>query len=167
VFFTKKQFQNMKSGAVIMLIMSLLVFTDCKQKGCTEILATNFNPDANKEDGSCIFPTDDFVGTWSATDTFRTTNANGTSQTVKSYTFTIRKQSTTDVFLKGFNSCTRDSIRCSVAGNGFRLTANTNNSCDVKELAGSKNEKVMVYSFKPEFSISGTTFLTSGKATKQ
>jgi hypothetical protein len=40
------------------LVLSALVTTSCKKKGCMDETATNFNSDAKKDDGSCTFTPD-------------------------------------------------------------------------------------------------------------
>ena len=37
-------------------ILSLFMFSACKKEGCTNDKASNFNAEAKKDDGSCIFP---------------------------------------------------------------------------------------------------------------
>lgn len=47
----------------IVLAALLMLGTSCtKEKGCTNELATNYDPDAEENDGSCIYETNDFVG---------------------------------------------------------------------------------------------------------
>ena len=42
---------------IFFLTVSLmLVFTACKKKGCTSYSAENYNSEAQKDDGSCVFP---------------------------------------------------------------------------------------------------------------
>lgn len=40
----------------LMIGSTALSFSACKKKGCTNPLATNYNAEANKDDGSCILP---------------------------------------------------------------------------------------------------------------
>ena len=62
-----------------LLIATSLVFTACKkEEGCTDSTATNYNADAEKDDGSCIYG---ILGTWTATsvniDSSQTVTING------------------------------------------------------------------------------------------
>ncbi len=62
-----------------LLIATSLVFTACKkEEGCTDSQATNYNADAEKDDGSCIYG---ILGTWTATsvdiDSSQTVTING------------------------------------------------------------------------------------------
>ena len=64
---------------IIYLFLSVsFVFTSCKKEGCTDSIASNYNPDAGKDDGSCIY---DIIDSWSATnvvmDTSVTVTING------------------------------------------------------------------------------------------
>tara|TARA_B100001964_G_scaffold211388_1_gene246627 strand:+ start:829 stop:1455 length:627 start_codon:yes stop_codon:yes gene_type:complete len=64
---------------IYLLIVTALVFTACKkEEGCTDSTATNYNADAEKDDGSCIYG---ILGTWTATsvniDSSQTVTING------------------------------------------------------------------------------------------
>ena len=41
---------------VLFLSITTIAFTACKKKGCTDPTATNYNENAEKEDGSCVYP---------------------------------------------------------------------------------------------------------------
>jgi len=44
-------------------ILTIGTFTGCKEEtGCTERLADNYNPDATRDDGSCVNARDKFLG---------------------------------------------------------------------------------------------------------
>lgn len=47
----------MKNPMILFLLAAILLTagTSCNRRGCTHPAALNYNPDANKEDGSCIF----------------------------------------------------------------------------------------------------------------
>ena len=67
----------MKKIIYLFLAVSF-VFTSCKKEGCTDSIASNYNPDAGKDDGSCTY---DIIDSWSATnvvmDTSVTVTING------------------------------------------------------------------------------------------
>ena len=46
----------------------LLSATACKKEGCMDVLATNYNEEAKKDDGSCIYPTFEAPNTYTFTD---------------------------------------------------------------------------------------------------
>ena len=39
------------------LILLSITITSCKKKGCTDELATNYNSEAKKDDGTCVYDT--------------------------------------------------------------------------------------------------------------
>lgn len=46
----------MKKYTSILLVLLVVGFVSCKKEGCTDEGASNYNPDAKKDDGSCVFP---------------------------------------------------------------------------------------------------------------
>jgi hypothetical protein len=46
----------MKKHLVLMLIATMFTVVSCKKEGCTDPLATNFDDEAKKDDGSCTYP---------------------------------------------------------------------------------------------------------------
>jgi hypothetical protein len=68
-FEMKKLSNILKSGSVLALIGLLAVgtaFTGCRDEvGCTNRTADNYNPDAIRDDGSCVSARDKFLGVYS------------------------------------------------------------------------------------------------------
>ncbi len=58
--------KNMKFIGITSLL--LLSTTACKKEGCMDVLATNYNEEAKKDDGSCIYPTFEVPTTYTFTD---------------------------------------------------------------------------------------------------
>ena len=62
----------MKVSIWVFLLIILVPNIGCKKKGCTYITATNYDPEAEKDDGTCIFPDhitplmiqNKLIGTW-------------------------------------------------------------------------------------------------------
>ncbi|MBR9922840.1 MAG: hypothetical protein GYB31_18590 [Bacteroidetes bacterium] len=48
------------------LILSVGLFSSCKTEGCTDPMSDNYDPEAQKDDGSCIPWSDKFIGTYAA-----------------------------------------------------------------------------------------------------
>lgn len=55
------------------LCLAFAILPSCKKdkriEGCTDPNSTNYNPDANVNNGSCAYEVDQFCGTWTLTDT--------------------------------------------------------------------------------------------------
>lgn len=57
--------QISKISFLIILISVGIMFTSCKRdEGCTDPASENFDPDARRDDGSCISVTEKFLGTY-------------------------------------------------------------------------------------------------------
>ena len=79
-----KSFKKIKL-AVLMAMIGLLsvTFTGCKEEGCDDPTADNYNQDAEKNDGSCKYPT---INVASSGNTGDVLGAGGTAS--KTWTFT-------------------------------------------------------------------------------
>jgi hypothetical protein len=52
----KTKFQLLPSALMVVAALFLTIgMTGCKKEGCTDPLSTNYDPDAKKDDGSCIY----------------------------------------------------------------------------------------------------------------
>ncbi len=45
-----------KTFTIGLILLFTLNFVSCKKKGCTDSAATNYDSDAKKDDGSCVYP---------------------------------------------------------------------------------------------------------------
>jgi len=71
----------MKYSVGIILLLALVGFNSCKKKGCTDYLASNYQENNAKEDGSCFYgDTPEIRGEYGSNnvlDTFVVYNASG------------------------------------------------------------------------------------------
>lgn len=51
-----KNINFFKLAIAIIALITLTFTSGCKEKGCTDPLAANYNPDAKESDGNCVFP---------------------------------------------------------------------------------------------------------------
>ncbi|MFN5169421.1 MAG: hypothetical protein ACK5DD_07340 [Cyclobacteriaceae bacterium] len=85
----------------IPFFLGLIFFISCsegseepKVSGCTDSLAVNYNELANADDGSCVFPADELVGTWAGKDEvsfFSSSTLTTTPLPTVNYTATVTK----------------------------------------------------------------------------
>ncbi|MEZ4772115.1 MAG: MbnP family protein [Bacteroidia bacterium] len=51
-----KNISIFKIALTVIALIALTFSSGCKEKGCTDPLAANYNPDAKESDGNCVFP---------------------------------------------------------------------------------------------------------------
>lgn len=72
----------MKTNILILCTTIALTAVSCKKEGCTDATATNYNPKAKKDDGSCKFETSYFIpSTYNFVDESGTSTVNYSGQT--------------------------------------------------------------------------------------
>lgn len=62
----------MKKFLFLLLLCMVTILTSCKKEGCTDSTATNYDKDARKDNGTCIFPDPrtPYLGSYDVTDNF-------------------------------------------------------------------------------------------------
>ncbi|PLX08746.1 MAG: hypothetical protein C0596_05435 [Marinilabiliales bacterium] len=95
----------------LFFIIAVVFFYSCKQEGCTDPLALNYNPEAEVDDCSCIYPPEDttpqpdirdpYVGDYQIRDSLFMM---GDFSEAKNYTLTIDYGNTVSdtIFLRNF-----------------------------------------------------------------
>jgi len=63
----------------LMLLVVATSVVACRKEGCTDPAATNFNQDAKKDDGSCIYPEDGADDSYTVPNTYSFTDGDGNS----------------------------------------------------------------------------------------
>jgi len=91
--------KNQKLLFILFIAVLPFLISSCKEGGCTDEQALNFNIDAGKDDGSCIFPSDKLVGNWEVTEV-----VDGNTSNPAVYTATISKSNNTSINIEDTRS---------------------------------------------------------------
>lgn len=100
----------MKNKFAISIIgLSLITFVSCKKEGCTDTTATNYNSEAKKDDGSCVYPDpepvvdprDEYIGVYTVIDSGF--GGGTTFVSASTYQLTISKDATVSTELDFMN----------------------------------------------------------------
>ncbi len=66
----KKTKLSLKAILLVIVVFGLaVVIGSCKSDGCMDATSLNYDSEAGKDDGSCIYPADKLVGAWSVDET--------------------------------------------------------------------------------------------------
>ncbi|MFK8038273.1 MAG: hypothetical protein AB8B74_08295 [Crocinitomicaceae bacterium] len=102
----------MKKYFVLALIVGLTLMS-CNKKGCIDVLASNFDKEANTDDGTCTYSQDQYIGTYSVPD------ACGFA----SYTITISEGPTKGtIIINNFEGEDGVNIKATIDGNEFSFS---------------------------------------------
>jgi hypothetical protein len=98
----------MKINYFALLLVSVFILS-CEQQGCTDSAALNFDPNATKDDGSCDYESENYVGVYTIHDSlkhvFSFTYAQGTREiSIGPHPFQPVNLVFTNMFLSG--TCT-------------------------------------------------------------
>ncbi len=80
-----------KSLFVLGVLFTFGTFTSCKKEGCTDSIAENYDSKAKTDDGSCVYPREKFIGSYSVTETCDSGNL--------TFNMTIAESSTGNTFI--------------------------------------------------------------------
>jgi hypothetical protein len=117
--------RRMKYLSKILLgaILGLSILTSCnKKEGCTDKSAENYDPSAERENGTCILQRTKFLGLYQVNEAY---TQNGVPKPNLSYTTIIRpaNDNLTDVFIESFHD--KYKVRARVNGNSISLISGT------------------------------------------
>jgi hypothetical protein len=140
---------QMKNFTLLLTVLTIssLNLLSCKNSGCTDKTAINFDSDAKRDDGSCAYYADIYIGSWTASDTTYTTPKGGsTTKVVKNYSFVAQKKNGTTVYLNGFGSC-KDTLWGQAAEDRFNVS--NGSLCTMTSVLFLKDNKTLTYTYLP------------------
>ncbi|NOQ72526.1 MAG: hypothetical protein GQ574_11020 [Crocinitomix sp.] len=149
-----------KSIIYTALIAATVVATSCRKKGCTNEEASNYDTEAKKDDGSCIFdPRDEYLGSYVVTDS---SFGDGTFISTINYTLVVDKGSTVSdtIYLNNWRN-TGDNYPAFLTGSSFTAPDNGNPENGGISGSGSFEENSISYTANTV----GGSFETRGKGT--
>ncbi|MCK6641622.1 MAG: hypothetical protein L6Q81_16200 [Bacteroidia bacterium] len=98
-----------KLYTALLLTLFVIGSASCKKdkriEGCTDPNSTNYNPDANVNDGSCAYEVDQFCGTWTLTDTILDQTTLQDTVITHGISITRTGWNTVDIAVLGGSSC--------------------------------------------------------------
>jgi hypothetical protein len=117
----------MKRILLSAIILALISLGSCKKEleGCTVSYSTNYNKDANLDDGSCKFQAQDYIGTYNVTGT--RSYQNGTNTIVQNYQLIITHKGETNISISNLGK-TNNVFKATIKDNQLILPSQELNS---------------------------------------
>lgn len=151
------------------LFIGVAGLSSCKKEGCTDAIATNYDEDADEDDGTCEYVSDKFVGTYIMSETV--TPPTGDPYSIN-YTLTIERDASNgaDVRLKRLSDFSSADVLGVVSATGTTINITNgqvisgSNTFEINgSLSLSNGTLTSVYTVKND----GTTDNVSGTGIKQ
>lgn len=147
------------------IFITMLIITGCKKEGCTDSNATNYNSEAKKNDGSCIYPEPDpdprepFLGNYLVTDSMW---LSGSFYQVETYTLQVTTGGTLSdtIYLNNLWNDGAGYIAI-MAGSNFSIPSQQVSGPYYASGNGNFNSNVITYQ------TSGDVYLNKGTGPKQ
>ena len=156
---------NMKYALGILLAGVTMLQSCLPQNGCTDPEATNFNANAEMENGSCTYQADNYTGNFIANDTLIYIINNTVYTQASTTSFIIAKKDKNQVYLIGLGSCT-DTLVANTSDKSM-VIANAS-SCGFGTISIYKQNNQLRYSFETYIAPGPSRLGTiSGIATEQ
>src|ERR1019366_4821796 len=146
------------------IIVVLIILTNsCKKNGCTDYYALNFSAQAKKDNGTCKYFADKFLGRYSSTDTSIENSFFGLTHDTTSYIFNIERYQKDTLAITSFFKC---SDVLYVNADTSMIEFRNDNFCD-RFLAGYLNFNGDTLQYNCWYSNSSSTIHRWGTALKQ